>query len=162
MKDLCASEDDELTDATRHHHFPIMWDDLRDIARHFYDLGCRRTAEKYDEIEYNRQRAEESEKLMNLDEEINRYLHEECSDDDEPGIHEIAEHFAQWGVEHTPLPEDTVLFNKGVEEGKRLMMKEAVETEVTETCGISSVWVKTKQFKPGQKVRIIIIKEDEK
>lgn len=32
----------------------------RDIARHFYELGCRRTAEKYDEIEYNRQRAEES------------------------------------------------------------------------------------------------------
>lgn len=29
------------------------------IAEHFYDLGCRRTAEKYDEIEYNRQRSEE-------------------------------------------------------------------------------------------------------
>lgn len=29
------------------------------VARHFYELGCRRTAEKYDEIEYNRQRAEE-------------------------------------------------------------------------------------------------------
>ena len=29
------------------------------VARHFFDLGCRRTAEKYDEIEYNRQRAEE-------------------------------------------------------------------------------------------------------
>lgn len=29
------------------------------IAEYFYDLGCRRTAEKYDEIEYNRQRAEE-------------------------------------------------------------------------------------------------------
>lgn len=42
----------------------------------------------------------ESEKPMNLEEEINRYLHEECSDDDEPGIHEIAEHFAQWGAEH--------------------------------------------------------------
>ena len=53
------------------------------FARNFYDLGCRHTAEKYDEIEYNRQRAEES-----------------------------------------PLPEDTVLFNRGVEEGKRLMMEE--------------------------------------
>ena len=29
------------------------------VARHFYELGCRRTAEKYDEIEYNRQRAEQ-------------------------------------------------------------------------------------------------------
>ena len=34
-------------------------EDLREIARHFYDLGCTRTAEKYDEIEYNLQRAEE-------------------------------------------------------------------------------------------------------
>ena len=44
----------------------------------------------------------ESEKPMQegLKEEINRYLREECSDDDEPGIHEIAEHFAQWGAEH--------------------------------------------------------------
>lgn len=74
-----------------------------DFARHFYELGCHRTAEKYDELEYNRQKAEESEKPMNqegLEEEINRYLREECSDDDELGIHEIAEHFAQWGAEH--------------------------------------------------------------
>jgi hypothetical protein len=42
----------------------------------------------------------ESEKPMNLEEEINRYLHEECSDDDEPSISEIARHFAQWGAEH--------------------------------------------------------------
>lgn len=38
-----------------------------------------------------------TENPMNLEAEINRYLHEECSDDDEPGIHEIAEHFAEWG-----------------------------------------------------------------
>ena len=42
----------------------------------------------------------ELEKPMDLEEEINRYLHEECSDDDEPGIHEIAEHFAKWGAGH--------------------------------------------------------------
>lgn len=42
----------------------------------------------------------ESEKPMNLEEEINRYLREECSNDDEPGVHEIAEHFAQWGAKH--------------------------------------------------------------
>ena len=34
---------------------------------------------------------------------------------------------AKWQADHTPLPEDTVLFNKGVEEGKRLMMEEAVK-----------------------------------
>lgn len=42
-------------------------------------------------------------------------------------LKDCARHFAQWGAEHTPLPEDTVLFNKGVEEGKRQMMEEAVE-----------------------------------
>ena len=43
------------------------------------------------------------------------------SDED---IRKFARHFAQWGANHTPLPEDTALFNKGVEEGKRLMMDE--------------------------------------
>ena len=38
-----------------------------------------------------------------LEEEINRYLREECSNDDEPGIHEIAEHFAQWGAENKEI-----------------------------------------------------------
>lgn len=33
----------------------------------------------------------------------------------------------KYRAEHTPLPEDTVLFNKGVEEGKRLMMEEMSE-----------------------------------
>lgn len=31
---------------------------------------------------------------------------------------------AKWQADHNPLPEDTVLFNKGVAEGKRLMMDE--------------------------------------
>ena len=32
------------------------------VAKHFYELGLRRAAEMYDEIEYNRQRAEEENK----------------------------------------------------------------------------------------------------
>lgn len=60
LKDLCDSEKDEISEATLHHNFPIMWDDLRDIARHFAQWGYLRAAEKYNEIEYNRQRAEES------------------------------------------------------------------------------------------------------
>lgn len=44
---------------------------------------------------------EKSEKPTDgLEEEISRYLREECSGDDEPSISEIAEHFAQWGAEH--------------------------------------------------------------
>ena len=77
------------------------------IARHFYELGCRRTAEKYDELEYNRQRAEDSEKPMNqeeLEEEINRYLEPIYADDIqfEPftQMTKCARHFAQWGAEH--------------------------------------------------------------
>ena len=32
-----------------------------------------------------------------LEEEITRYLREECSSDDEPSVSEIARHFAEWG-----------------------------------------------------------------
>ena len=75
------------------------------IAEYFYNLGCHRTAEKYDELEYNRQRAEESEKPMNpneLEKEIEEYFPESTFNtgfnyDD---LQEIARHFAQWGAEH--------------------------------------------------------------
>lgn len=44
---------------------------------------------------------EKSEKPMQegLEEEISRYLREECSDDDEPSISEVARHFAKWTAE---------------------------------------------------------------
>ena len=52
-------------------------------------------------------------------------------------------------------------FIAGAKWQKEQMMKEAVEIEVVETCGIPSVWVKTAQLKAGDKVRIIILpKED--
>lgn len=35
-----------------------------------------------------------------LEEEIARYLREECSADDEPSISDIARHFAEWGATH--------------------------------------------------------------
>ena len=34
---------------------------------------------------------------------------------------------AKWQADHTPLPEDTVLFNKGVEEGRRLAEEEQAD-----------------------------------
>ena len=46
-----------------------------EVAKQFYELGCRRTAEMYDEIEYNRQRAEEAELSEDLEEEIKRWIH---------------------------------------------------------------------------------------
>ena len=170
LKDLCASEDDELTDATRHHHFPIMWDDLRDIAEHFYDLGCRRTAEKYDEIEYNRQRAEES-VPVDLEEAAMNYI---APIENEDGLkvinfsgQDIKDAFiagAKWQENHTPLPEDAVLFQKGVEEGKRLMMEEAVEATVEDWNPDPrpeiTIPLNPEEFNAGDKVRIIIVKED--
>ena len=77
-------------------------------------------------------------------------------------------HFAKWGAEHTPLPEDTVLFNKGVAEGKRLMLEDAVEGEVHKYDKFSYVKEKNSKsltellakFNNNDKVKIIIVKED--
>lgn len=86
-------------------------------------------------------------------------------------MYDFARHFAKWGADHTPLPEDTVLFNKGVEEGKRLMMEEAVDIRVQRSplngpLGISAYCCNFPSNHPfyhckeGDKVRIIIVKED--
>lgn len=80
---------------------------------------------------------------------------------------------AEWAREQMPLPEDTLIFRKGVEEGRRLMMEDAVEGEVVKTNKHTSVRYKSyygtdryfygiadKQFKAGDKVKIYIVKED--
>ena len=41
---------------------PLTVFDFQDIARHFCEFGLRKAAEMYDEIEYNRQIAEEEKK----------------------------------------------------------------------------------------------------
>lgn len=99
---------------------------------------------------------------------------------------DIMAFFSTFEADHTPLPEDTVLFNKGVAEGRRLaeeeqadlftivaldaaqrakeqMLKEAVEGEVVQDLkGVNRV----KSFGKipeglhfGDKVRIIIVKD---
>lgn len=81
--------------------------DKIDIARHFYELGCRRTADMYDEIEYERQRAEEAEN-EEFEKELHRYWLEQKqkgaivdgSIDDYITVQEVASHFAEWGAEH--------------------------------------------------------------
>lgn len=69
-------------------------------ARHFYELGCRRTAEMYDDIEYNRQRAEEAEISKGLEEEIERYCGPYNKRPVPDFIDAVARHFAEWGTEH--------------------------------------------------------------
>lgn len=44
-----------------------------------------------------------------LEEEIARYLREECSADDEPSISDIARHFAEWGINQGKEVKDAAL-----------------------------------------------------
>ena len=54
-----------------------------------------------------------------LEEEIKRYIpRDQCPVPD--FMEAVARHFAEWQKEQMPMPEDTVLFNKGVQEGRRL------------------------------------------
>ena len=66
----------------------------------------------------------------------------------------------------SPLPEDTVLFQKGVEEGKRLMMEDAVEGEIGywNQRGLSIRFDKSLEklgYDMDTKVKIIIIKDND-
>lgn len=113
------------------------------LARHFYELGCRRTAEKYDEIEYKRQRAEES-----------------VPKDLEEAAENYAELLPQGRVSKKYSAID---FIAGAKWQKEQMMSEAVEGEVVKD--ISNKLAVTAKinldgFKFGQKVRIIVVKED--
>lgn len=71
---------------------------------------------------------------------------------------------AKWQADHTPLPEDTVLFNKGVEEGKRLMMEEAVECELYYDGDFLAIDLNMAElgYSERDKVRIIVLKNTEK
>lgn len=80
------------------------------IGKYFYELGCRRTAEKYDEIEYNRQREEEW-ASRDLKKEIETQLSIFPYTKVSPELPEsrfiiiqkelflFARHFAKWGAE---------------------------------------------------------------
>lgn len=80
----------------------------------------------------------------------------------------VARHFAEWQKEQMPMPEDTVIFQKGIEEGKRLMMEDAVEASVNyyeNIPGGSYVELVADILNPTgvrykDKVKIIIVKED--
>ena len=72
---------------------------------------------------------------------------------------------AEWQKKQIPMPEDTVIFNKGVEEGKRLMMEGAVAVEVVgekrDLRLIDSTQRCLFDAKRGDWLKIIIVKEDE-
>ena len=82
---------------------------------------------------------------------------------------------AEWQRQRTPMPEDTVLFNNGVAEGRRLerqdMLKDAVEGKIygydDGSFELIVSWLdlpKDSKFKDGDRVKIVIVpdKEEEK
>jgi len=174
-------------DVDAEHPFPICVDEFKDFARHFYELGCRRTAEKYDEIEYKRQRADVCE---GVDCEIQKYISDRWKIDginpitpvylydftlDE--LKECARHFAQWQKEKDEeiinavgdIPGDIEkAYHNGRKDMREQMMKEAVEGDVDEkTFGYKAIRPNLKQLdtiletlSKGDKVKLIIIKED--
>ena len=85
---------------------------------------------------------------------------------------DIAKHFAEWQKSQMPMPEDTVIFQKGIAEGKRLMMEDAVEAKGV-ICKLSDrVWISPvdeekfhqevyDRFVIGQTVKIVIIPDKE-
>jgi len=71
---------------------------------------------------------------------------------------------AQWQAKQMPAPEDTVLFQRGVEEGKRLMMEDAIGVEVVGKMRDLRIIDSTQRClfdaKQGDWLRIIIVKEN--
>lgn len=119
----------------------IEW--AKDIARHFYELGRKDATSKFDEIEYNRQRTEEEMPDKDLD--------------------EAAEEYVQKG--HL-LPEAFIViptFKDGAKWQKEQMMKEAEEEVVkyNDYPEYKYVLVPYEEFNDGDKVRVIIVKEEE-
>lgn len=184
---------------------------VRQIASHFYNLGCRRTAEKYDEIEYNRQKAEEQ-GSKGLEEEIIKCWQEWISPSNKQSVEGVlplsefafyARHFAQWGAEHfrdltkkmgdsSEIPADleeaawdcvldnidvnnpvllpkykellTCLLIAGAKWDREQMMSNAVEGRIFMSFapGHNQMVMADVDLPTNTKVRVIIIKEDEK
>lgn len=59
-----------------------------------------------------------------LEEEMDEMWLKYCEDVDYLVYASIARHFAEWGINQCPLPEDTTIFMKGVAEGRRLEREE--------------------------------------
>lgn len=152
-------------------------------ARHFYELGCRRTAEKYDEIEYKRQRADVCEGFDGItpEEKMNHPLYLE-------GF-EVGRKVGLVLAEKATIPAERLegasqlasevcyplenfsgsrrAYRKGFKAGagwqKEEMMKEAVEGCVTMYANKiypTLIGIRERIGDTGDKVKIIIVKED--
>ena len=124
-------------------HENIFEDTFKYIAEHFAEWGYLRAAEKYNEVEYNLQRAEES--VPN-------------------DLEEAADKFAVFYDQGTCDGIAQDCFKAGAEWDREQMMKEAIGGNAYPNDG--EIWVDLARygykFKEGEPCRIIIVKEDEK
>ena len=135
------------------------WEQFKEVAGIFYGFGQRNNTFSDEPVTDCHDLEEEMEKFIEtFGWGKTKHLAEKEL------ISATARHFAEWGAKHTPLPEDTVLFQKGVEEGKRLMMEGAVEGEVVKDISnklaVTAKNINLDGFRFGDKVRIIIVKEE--
>ena len=82
----------------------------------------------------------------------------------QPTFSDAINYGIEWQKKQIPMPEDTVLFNKGVAEGKRLMLEEAMEGEV-ENATLGIVYLRKNLVNEGysaeDKVLVLLLpKED--
>jgi len=96
------------------------------IARHFAKWGAEHLIDGNKMIE---EAAEEYEK----NHAYQRYDGGGFTPEYDATLAEAFEAGAKWQAKQMPMSEDTVLFQKGVAEGKRLMMEDAIEGRVIET-----------------------------
>ena len=150
---------------------------FQQVARHFYELGCCRTAEKYDEIEYNRQREEE--KSMNperLEEELERFIESGKSVTvDDYGTYKVsyhdfkkvARHFAEWQKEQDDRLVD-IIYQQGIEKGKDEIKEKAIEGHLFRYPPFTNPLISVSGINPDAftngdtRVKLIIIKEEER
>lgn len=101
------------------------------VLCHFHN-GCRMQA--LDAIDFIK-KLQQEQPSEDLEEEIHAFWNK-CSEFQPPfctlevkenGFAVIARHFANWQKSQMPMPEDTVIFQKGIEEGKRQGREEMFE-----------------------------------
>ena len=165
---VCEGFDREFSkfsnDVDAEHPFPICVDEYNDFARHFYELGRQSKPKVSEDLETEIERYLSTE--LELDKDLNKdkpiYIYD-CTWED---LKNLARHFAQWQKEKDEKML-SVEYLKGVEFGKQdtkeQMMKEAVEGEV-ENASFGIVYLRKNLtndgYSTGDKVRIIIVKED--
>jgi len=105
-----------------------------------------------------------------LDAAAKHYAYIDWSSDEDIFAYELKKYDAfiagaKWYAEHASLPDESDILRVGIKEGKEQMMKDAIDAEISAKFpvigrSLISVIDTLKDFKYGDKVRIIIIKED--